>query len=225
MRYPGGLAIVLVLGLGACTGDTDGADLTSTTGVPSEATTSQSTQDPGATDSPTTEPPSNEPPTTEPPDQRVTFDNERAMRTVRTLSLRVGPREATSDAFARSANWVEFRLNKYGYNVSRQRFKVPAGNSWGIDVPAGTSANVIADPLGFHPSRPHIIIGAHLDTVPQAPGAEDNASGISVMLELARMAAARAVRRLRRRGATRRGGRAAPLRLDPLRRADVRGRA
>jgi Iap family predicted aminopeptidase len=112
------------------------------------------------------------------------------MRTVRTLSLRVGPREATSDAFARSANWVQFRLDEYGYNVSRQRFRVPAGNSWGVDVPAGTSANVIADPIGFHPSRPHIIIGAHLDTVPQAPGAEDNASGISVLLELARMAAA-----------------------------------
>jgi hypothetical protein len=184
----------LVLGLGACTADTDGADPTTTTGAISEPT-----DDPGATDSTetpeTTDPataPTTEPPTAEPPDERVTFDNERAMRTVRTLSLRVGPREATSDAFARSANWVEFRLKEYGYNVSRQRFKVPAGNSWGVDVPAGTSANVIADPIGFHPTRPHIIIGAHLDTVPQAPGAEDNASGISVMLELARMAAARA---------------------------------
>jgi Zn-dependent M28 family amino/carboxypeptidase len=33
-------------------------------------------------------------------------------------------------------------------------------------------------------------VGAQLDTVPQAPGAEDNGSGIGVMLELARMAAA-----------------------------------
>ncbi len=33
------------------------------------------------------------------------------------------------------------------------------------------------------------MLGAHLDTVPSAPGAEDNASGIAVLLQLARMAA------------------------------------
>jgi Zn-dependent M28 family amino/carboxypeptidase len=56
-------------------------------------------------------------------------------------------------------------------------------------VPAGTTYNVIAAPRGFDPARPHLIIGAHLDTVPQAPGAEDNASGVAVLLELARLAA------------------------------------
>jgi Zn-dependent M28 family amino/carboxypeptidase len=35
----------------------------------------------------------------------------------------------------------------------------------------------------------YLILGAHLDTVPQAPGAEDNASGVGVLLELARLAA------------------------------------
>lgn len=35
------------------------------------------------------------------------------------------------------------------------------------------------------------MVGAHLDTVPVAPGAEDNASGVAVLLELARLAAAR----------------------------------
>ncbi len=48
----------------------------------------------------------------------------------------------------------------------------------------------MADPPGFDPARPHVVVGAHLDTVPQAPGAEDNASGIGVMVEPARMAAA-----------------------------------
>jgi Zn-dependent M28 family amino/carboxypeptidase len=33
-----------------------------------------------------------------------------------------------------------------------------------------------------------VLVGAHLDTVPQAPGAEDNASGIAVLLELSRLA-------------------------------------
>jgi Zn-dependent M28 family amino/carboxypeptidase len=65
---------------------------------------------------------------------------------------------------------------------------VPAGNSWGLPVPAGRSANVIALPSGFDPASAYIIVGAHLDTVAVAPGAEDNASGVAVMLELARLA-------------------------------------
>ena len=67
---------------------------------------------------------------------------------------------------------------------------MPAGSSWGTPVDSGTSRNVIADPTGFDDEEPHVVVVAHLDTVPVAPGAEDNASGISVMLELARMAAA-----------------------------------
>jgi Zn-dependent M28 family amino/carboxypeptidase len=38
------------------------------------------------------------------------------------------------------------------------------------------------------------MVGAQLDTVPQAPGAEDNASGVSVLIEAARLAAQRPTR-------------------------------
>jgi Zn-dependent M28 family amino/carboxypeptidase len=48
---------------------------------------------------------------------------------------------------------------------------------------------VIGQPPGLDLTKPYVIVGAQLDTVPQAPGAEDNGSGIGVMLELARMAA------------------------------------
>ncbi len=71
--------------------------------------------------------------------------------------------------------------------MTLQRFPVPAGVSWGVRVPAGTAVNVVADPPGFDPRRPHVVVGAHLDTVPQSPGAEDNASGLMVMTEVARM--------------------------------------
>ena len=74
--------------------------------------------------------------------------------------------------------------------MRRTTVRVPAGNSWGTPVRRGTSVNVIAEPAGFDPRRPHRLVVAHLDTIPVAPGAEDNASGVSVMLELARMAAA-----------------------------------
>jgi Zn-dependent M28 family amino/carboxypeptidase len=77
-----------------------------------------------------------------------------------------------------------------GYDVHRQRLSVPAGVSWGIRVRSGRTENVIATPPGFDRGRPHVVVGAHLDTVPQAPGAVDNASGVALVLEAARMAAA-----------------------------------
>jgi hypothetical protein len=117
------------------------------------------------------------------------FGRDRAMATIRWLAGQVGPREGSSGAFRRAARRVARRFSGLGYDVRRQSFAVPEGNSWGVPVPAGRSTNVIATPEGFRSGRPHLLVGAHLDTVPQAPGAEDNASGVAVLLELARMAA------------------------------------
>ncbi len=111
------------------------------------------------------------------------------LATVRLLAGRIGPREATSAAFGRAADAVQRTLRAYGYAVDRQRFRLPAGDSWGVPVDAGRSSNVIATPPGFDPARPHRVVGAHLDTVAVAPGAEDNASGVAVLLELARLSA------------------------------------
>jgi Zn-dependent M28 family amino/carboxypeptidase len=116
------------------------------------------------------------------------FDPAAAFATVERLATGIGPREASSPAFQAAAAEVEQRFTELGYRVTRMPVPVPAGNSWGVDVPAGTSTNVVADPPGFDPAAPHVVVGAHLDTVPQAPGAEDNASGVAVVLELARLA-------------------------------------
>jgi hypothetical protein len=124
----------------------------------------------------------------------VRFDQRAAMHTIRFLAVDIGPREATSANYRRAARWVESRFESYGYDVRRQRLRVPAGNSWGIDVPAGPTWNVVATPPGFSAEEPHLVVGAHLDTVPRAPGAEDDSSGVSVTLELARMAMRAAAR-------------------------------
>lgn len=50
--------------------------------------------------------------------------------------------------------------------------------------------NLIARPHPFPPG-PRLIIGAHLDTVPGTPGADDNASGVAVLLEASRLLASR----------------------------------
>lgn len=117
-----------------------------------------------------------------------------AVRAVRHLAGRIGPREATGAAYARAARWVSAELSRLGYDVEQQRVDVPAGESWGVPVPAGRSVNVVATPTGFDPTRPHLVVGAHLDTVPQAPGAEDNASGVGVVLAVAEAASRRFTR-------------------------------
>jgi Zn-dependent M28 family amino/carboxypeptidase len=111
------------------------------------------------------------------------------MADVRVLAGRIGPRLATSPSYRRAARLVAGRFRELGYDVSRQVFPVPAGDSWGVPVRAGRSSNVVATPPGFDPAERHLLVGAHLDTVAIAPGAEDNASGVAVLLELARLAA------------------------------------
>lgn len=51
------------------------------------------------------------------------------------------------------------------------------------------SLNVVAVPPATHGRQPIIIIGGHYDTVPAGPGANNNGSGVGVMLELARVLA------------------------------------
>jgi aminopeptidase YwaD len=51
-----------------------------------------------------------------------------------------------------------------------------------------TSRNVVAEPAG---GSCEIVAGGHFDSVPAGPGANDNASGTAVVLEMARARAAR----------------------------------
>ena len=44
------------------------------------------------------------------------------------------------------------------------------------------------------PNLPPILIGAHYDTVPGSPGADDNGTGVAVLLELARMFASQPIK-------------------------------
>jgi Iap family predicted aminopeptidase len=107
------------------------------------------------------------------------------MAAVRHLAGTIGPRPGTSPAYFRAARWVESELMRLGWTVERQRFHAPAGVSWQIPVPAGPSVNLVATRGDVVPGEPWLLVGAHLDTVPQAPGAEDNASGIGVLLATA----------------------------------------
>jgi aminopeptidase YwaD len=64
------------------------------------------------------------------------------------------------------------------------RVVVDAGVS---DLPA---ENVVARMAGAAPGGRTVVVGAHFDSVPEGPGANDNASGTGLVLELARAVAA-----------------------------------
>ena len=74
-----------------------------------------------------------------------------------------------------AADYIEEVLSGIGYDVSRQTF-----NAYGQTV-----SNLIAETSGARKGA--IVVGAHYDTVPGSPGADDNASGVAGMLELARL--------------------------------------
>ena len=101
------------------------------------------------------------------------------MRTIRKLAGDIGVRVRTTRGETRGARYIAERFRALGYEVRIQRF----------EVDGGTSRNVIAT-WPTAQANP-FVIGGHMDTVPGAPGANDNASGVAVVLEMARIFAGR----------------------------------
>jgi Zn-dependent M28 family amino/carboxypeptidase len=103
---------------------------------------------------------------------------ERLRLHVDALAGRIGPRHVQRPASLEAAAiYVEQQFLKYKFSIERQPF----------DAMGTTVANVEAR-LGEHTPR-YFVMGAHYDTVPTTPGANDNASGVAVLLELARLVA------------------------------------
>lgn len=76
----------------------------------------------------------------------------------------------------RAADWIGSGFRDSGLEVEFQEYRVETG----------VYRNVIARRPGTDPTAGAIVIGAHYDTYGQMPGANDNASGVAVLLELVR---------------------------------------
>jgi aminopeptidase YwaD len=103
------------------------------------------------------------------------FSRYRAMKTVRKLAEDIGVRVRTTRNETRAARYLARRFRAFGYEVKVPRF----------EVDGATSRNVIA--TRSDAIRYPFVLGGHMDTVPRAPGANDNASGVAVVLEMARL--------------------------------------
>ncbi|MBI4213458.1 MAG: M20/M25/M40 family metallo-hydrolase [Chloroflexi bacterium] len=108
---------------------------------------------------------------------------ERAMETVRYLSEEIGVRPAGSEADREAAQYLAEQFASMGYSVDVDPFRFRARSP-------GTTQNVVARYPSEDPRLPLVIVGAHYDSVPTGPGANDNASGTAAVIELARLLAA-----------------------------------
>jgi aminopeptidase YwaD len=91
------------------------------------------------------------------------------------VSLAQSQRPAGSAAERRAHQRVAARFRAAGVRVGFERFAVPG---------RGPSRDVIG--IRDSPARCLVIAMAHADTVPPAPGADDNASGVGTLVALAR---------------------------------------
>lgn len=89
-----------------------------------------------------------------------------------------GNRASGTPGYEASAAYVETRLREAGYEPVRQAFSHEGRGDSVVE-----SFNILAD-TGGDPART-VVIGAHLDSVRQGPGINDNGSGVAAVLEVA----------------------------------------
>jgi len=102
----------------------------------------------------------------------------RLERHVRALAGDIGVR--SDDEYAklqRAAAYIEHELQALGFTVVSQEFSAN-GRAY---------RNLEATLAGTTLRHEVVVLGAHYDTAEEAPGADDNASGVAAVLELARL--------------------------------------
>ncbi len=108
-------------------------------------------------------------------------DIERIRHHIAVLSRKPRPAESVELEFAR--DYVTKHFQESGWNVERRQFSATADDGTRL---AGINLHAVhAD----HPPRrgPLFCLGAHVDSRPDSPGADDNASAVAAMLEIARL--------------------------------------
>ena len=93
------------------------------------------------------------------------------------LAREVGWRQSATQEEAKAAELLMDRLTEFGYSPEMQDFQVRIGSL------RRQSSNIILELPGQ--GEGVVILGAHYDTVRNSVGANDNASGVSVLLTLA----------------------------------------
>lgn len=92
------------------------------------------------------------------------------------LAHEIGPRHVDRpEALNAAADWVAHRFEQIGYMVERETYQHD-----GREL-----VNIVAELPGRAAPARIVVVGAHYDTVPGSPGANDNGSGVAALLALA----------------------------------------
>lgn len=91
----------------------------------------------------------------------------------------------TPEALRRAEDYVARSLGELGLEIERPAFLF-RGDRY---------RNVVGREPGRERGAGRLLLGAHFDSVPGSPGADDNASGIAALLEAARLLAGEGLRR------------------------------
>ena len=98
-------------------------------------------------------------------------------RHVEKLAGEIGERNVFKPAQLNAAvDYIETALVRAGHNVSRQSFKASGELCYNLEVAVS----------GVTRSNEIVVIGAHYDSILGSPGADDNASAVAALLELAK---------------------------------------
>lgn len=90
----------------------------------------------------------------------------------------IGPRHfGKPKTIEATIGYITKSLTDLGYSVTEEHY----------DALGNTATNLIAEIPGTTQADEIVVVGAHYDTVPSTPGADDNASAVAVMLEAARI--------------------------------------
>jgi len=108
-----------------------------------------------------------------------------AERILHRLSVEIGERTLRRyDRLEETRAFITERLSATGHAYAEE-----------YTVEGKTVANIVAEIPGTERPNEIIVIGAHYDTVEGTPGADDNGSAVTGLLEMFRLLSARAYRR------------------------------
>ena len=116
------------------------------------------------------------------------FETDRSLIEAHLNELTRVPRPCHSDELEAARGYVTRLFETYGWDVGRHDFDVL--NDVG-ELNLGENlrgTNLVATRRGkFDPRRRRLCVGAHIDSRPDTPGADDNASAVAALLEIARL--------------------------------------
>jgi hypothetical protein len=101
----------------------------------------------------------------------------RLMQHVRTLGGTIGERNLDRPmALRAAADYIRQEWRSQGFEVTEERF----------DIFSQPCANLAVERKGSTQRRGILLVGAHYDSVIGSPGANDNATGVAILLEMSR---------------------------------------